>query len=306
MRTLFTIVLALSLVGGAAQAQQNLCYSWEDGGTVLSTYLGNLMYLANTDAQAYGDGGTRSLEIYKNASGDTPQAFVAWITGLLEGDQVHASIQTLDLTVGANPSVRIWGSYTDGGIDNYAGSAGGTSTYSGGADWVELSHSWTHPAGRDGQGLVVQIRPYNSTPWEGSNWVDYLCVIAPNHTTIHFPEAGFNQPPAVTNVYHRPLLPQNTHTVTVYADATDPDGTIEGITLYYRVNAGSEVPVTMSLSSGNTYTGAIPPQINGSFVEYYVEAEDDGGAFGRNPSTGYYDYTVAPEVITAIGAIHDD
>ena len=41
--------------------------------------------------------------------------------------------------------MRIWGHWTaaDGSIDDYAGSAGGNDTYSGGQDWVELTHTWT-------------------------------------------------------------------------------------------------------------------------------------------------------------------
>jgi hypothetical protein len=308
MRTLVSILLAVSLAAGMATAQQNLCYSWEDGGTILGSYAPDLLYVANTTDQAFPDGGSRSLEIYKSASGTTPQAYVAWITDLQTGDEVTASIQTLDFTEGSNPSVRIWAHYTSAGgdVNSYAGSASGPAGYSGGPDWVELSHTWVHPSGRDGEGLVIEIRPYNSDPYEGSNWVDYLCVIAPNHTTINFPSGGFNQPPVVSNVYHRPLLPQNTNTVTVYADAVDNDGTIAGVTLYYRVNAGSDVSVPMSLQTGDTYAGTIPAQADGSVVEYYVEAEDDGAELGRSPGTGYYSYTVGPEVITPIGTIHDD
>lgn len=305
MRTLLSILIALTMAAGLAQATQNLCYGWEDGGTVLGAYLPEYMYIANTDAQAYE--GDYSLEIYETGGTGTPQAYVAWISGLYEGDQVSASVQTLDYTTGSTyPSVRIWAHYTEigGDVNSYAGSASGPAAFSGGADWVELSHTWTHPAGRDGAGLVIEIRPYNSSPWAGSNWVDYLCVIAPDHATIHFPGSG--QPPVVANVYHRHLLPAPNDPVTVYADAVDGDGTIAGVTLYYRVDAGSEVSTPMALVTGDTYSATIPGQANGALVEYYVIAVDDDTLEGRSPGTGYYSYTVAPETIIPIGSIHDD
>jgi hypothetical protein len=187
MKSLLLVIGALALTVGLATAQQDPhCYGWEDGGTVLGAYLPDLMYLANTDAEAFE--GSSSLEIYKNASGSTPQAYVAWVTGLQEGDEVSASVMTLDLIEG-NPSVRIWGHWTavDGSIDDYAGSAGGNDTYSGGEGWVELTHAWTVPADRDGQGLVIEIRPYNGDPYEGSNWVDQLCVSIPTGAWLYFP-----------------------------------------------------------------------------------------------------------------------
>ena len=305
MRTLLAIVLALSLTAGVAQAQQNLCYGWEDGGTVLSAYLPGILYVANTGDQYYE--GSRSLEIYKNADGGTPQAYVAWITNLQAGDQVTATVQTLDLITG-NPSVRIWGHWTPvgGDVNSYSGSASGSATYSGGVDWTELGYTWTVPVERDGEGLIVEIRPYNASPWAGSNWIDYLCVIAPNHATIQFPSPATGLPPAITNVYHRSLLPQAGNPVTVSADVVDNDGTVASVTLHYQVNGGGETSTPMSLLAGDTYTATIPGGANGDFVEYYVSALDNDGLPSRNPATGYYSYTVGPEVIVPIGSLHDD
>jgi len=190
MKALFTLVAAMCLTAGLAAAQQDTwCYGWEDGGTMLGAYLPDDMYIANTEAQAFE--GTHSLEIYEIGATGTPQAYVAWITGLHENDTVTASIMTLDLITG-NPSCRIWGHWTTAGgtIDDYAGSASGNSTYSGGEGWVELSYTWTAGAAQEGQGLVVEIRPYNATPWNGSNWIDNLCVTKPVDAWLYFPGTG--------------------------------------------------------------------------------------------------------------------
>jgi hypothetical protein len=303
VKTLLPLFLSLSLVAGLAQAQTTECYSWENGATVLGTYLPEYMYLANTDAEAYD--GSHSLEIYETGGTGTPQAYVAWIDGLQVGDSVYAIIQTLDL-ITSNPSLRIWGHWTPvgGDVNSYHSSASGNSTYSGGESWVPLDYTFVVPDNDEIGGLVVEIRPYNGTPWTGSNWVDNLCVTAPDHATIHFPGGG--QLPIVSDVYHRALLPVPAEAATVFANAADADGTVENVTLYWRVDGGNETAVAMSLVSGETYSGVIPGQSSGAVVEYYVEAEDNDGLVGRSPSVGYYGYTVAPETITPIALIHDD
>ena len=191
MKALFTLVAAMTLLAGVAMAQQDtFCYGWEDGGTVLGAYLPDDIFLANTTDQAYE--GSNSLEIYEIGTNGTPQAYVAWLTGLHEGDSVTATIETLDLVDG-NPSCRIWGHWTfpGGTIDDYQGSASGNNTYSGGStDWVPLDYTWTVDAAHEGSGLVVEIRPYNSTPFDGSNWIDNLCITKPVDAYLYFPGTG--------------------------------------------------------------------------------------------------------------------
>ncbi|MFO7655386.1 MAG: lamin tail domain-containing protein [Candidatus Krumholzibacteriia bacterium] len=114
------------------------------------------------------------------------------------------------------------------------------------------------------------------------------------------------QPPQVTNVYHRSLLPVPGEPVTVYADATDSDGTVTEVRLYWQVNGMGLTSVAMTLSAGSTYTGTIPGGADGDLVEYRVEATDNDAQVGTNPDTGFYGYTVAPETITPIASVHAD
>ncbi len=188
MRFLLTFLLTLTVAAGVATAQITECYGWEDGGTTVgSGFNMQWVYLANTDAEAYE--GDYSLEIWENGGTTTPQAYVAWITGLQEGDEVTATVMTLDRITG-NPSLRIWGHWTPvgGDVDSYSSSAGGNATYSGTSEeWIQLGWTWTVGAAQEGMGLVVEIRPYNGSPFTGANWIDNLCVTAPDHCWIYFP-----------------------------------------------------------------------------------------------------------------------
>lgn len=117
------------------------------------------------------------------------------------------------------------------------------------------------------------------------------------------------QAPIVNNVYHRSLLPIPAEAVTVYADATDNDGTISSVSIYYQVDGGGFSAVSMALDTGDTYVGTIPGAADGSVVDYYVSATDDDTQTTTNPSdapTSYYTYSVAPEVITPISYVHAD
>ena len=114
------------------------------------------------------------------------------------------------------------------------------------------------------------------------------------------------QAPDVANVYHRSLLPVPAEAVTVYADATDNDGTVTEVRLYWQVDGAGATSAAMTLSEGSTYTGTIPGAADGALVEYFVEATDNDGLFGDSPAAGFYSYTVAPEAITPIASVHAD
>ncbi len=120
------------------------------------------------------------------------------------------------------------------------------------------------------------------------------------------------QPPQVTNVYHRPLLPEPGETTTVYADGTDSDGNIASMTIHYQINGGGFTnTVAMTLDAGDTYTGTLPSGANGTVIDYYVEAVDDDlpPLSATNPSdapVSFYSFTIAPELITPIAFVHAD
>ena len=186
----FVSLLGSVVFGGAAQAavvcSNSAFYGWEDGGTVLGLYGTGTPPIIATNVTAPDPvfAGLRSLRLEDNSPTGTPEAQLAWVTGLLDGDIVEASFFRYDTTPGSPgpPSCRIWGMYTAGGA--YAGSAGGNSDYGPGTGWDQTGCTWTFDDGLadDRDGLLIVARTY-SNPGD-TVWVDELYVCAPEHALI--------------------------------------------------------------------------------------------------------------------------
>ncbi|MBC8527781.1 MAG: hypothetical protein ISS28_06650 [Candidatus Cloacimonetes bacterium] len=186
------VLLSLVLLFGLMQpafSEQSWSYSWEDGaGTELGFY-GNAI-LENSTEQAYQ--GTHSLKITEEPIGDTPQVYIWWVKGLVDGDNIDASFYCYDMTLGSYPSGRIWAHYTSDpeDITSYAGTAGGNSTYSDGTGWSQLPYSWEFDSdGGSRDGFVVEARIYSA---EGANviYVDYAEINISSDTAIIYNAAG--------------------------------------------------------------------------------------------------------------------
>ena len=95
-------------------------------------------------------------------------------------------------------------------------------------------------------------------------------------------QARENAGPAVTDVSHRPVLPQAGQFVRVTARVSDPDG-VQSVTLRYRIDGEAglfAVPMTDDGANGDAlagdgiYTGRIPGQNSGKLIAFRVEATD--------------------------------
>ncbi len=172
-------------------------YGWEDGtGTALGVY-GNAT-ASNSTEQAYE--GTHSMKLVEDPIGGTPQAYVWWVTGLSDGDGIVADFYVYDTTPGGSPSGRIWGHYTGDptNIYDYAGSAGGNSTYSDGSGWTNLSYSWTFDSdGGARDGFVCEARIYASA---GNNilYFDTAAITVSNDNAKIYNAAGDSIPEPIT------------------------------------------------------------------------------------------------------------
>ena len=100
-----------------------------------------------------------------------------------------------------------------------------------------------------------------------------------------------NAGPAVSDVTHSPLLPTSNDAVVVTARANDRQG-IAAITLRYRIDPNpTYLDVAMvddgtgadAIANDGIYSGAIPPQAEGTVVPFYVEARDGLNAIGTFP-----------------------
>ncbi|MBD3367722.1 MAG: hypothetical protein GF405_06065 [Candidatus Eisenbacteria bacterium] len=202
MKKLFAIALAVLFIAPAAFAQQTLCYGWEDGGTILGSY-GNLVDPTNVSGPQAGEyagtsftcpgpnSGTYYLHVAEDPHDGTPQAYVAWITGLTDGDVIDASFYGYDIT-SSSPSLRIWGHYAlSSDINSYEGSAGGNSTYTDDSGWNQVSHTWTFDSdGGTRDALVIEARLYSSPSTSDDHtdfFIDDVCVTAPESAVIVFP-----------------------------------------------------------------------------------------------------------------------
>lgn len=190
MKKLLIITAVLFLCVSSAQAL-TVDYGWEDGNTILGTYKD--IIASNDDEHVHT--GERALKLVDDTDSGTPQAYVGWLTGLQDGDQITAGFWIYDTTPGAAPSARIWGSYTETGgtIDSYSGSAGGNSDYGPGTGWHYAEYTWTFDAdGGAHDGLLIQARTY-SNPGD-TVWIDDLTITAPDTATIHTAAAEASVP----------------------------------------------------------------------------------------------------------------
>jgi hypothetical protein len=186
MRRIVGLICLLFLISGSAYCVMTVTvdYGWEDGNTILGSYLA--IEATNVTAPDPVYAGLRSLKLVDGAETGTPEAFVAYVTGLSTGDVVDAGFWAYDTTPGDTPSARIWAHYVkNNDINAYAGSAGGNSTYSDGTGWDELTHSWTVDMGYDRTGLVIVVRTY-SEPCD-TVWIDNLTVTGPETADIQVP-----------------------------------------------------------------------------------------------------------------------
>ena len=145
----------------------------------------------------------------------------------------------------------------------------------------------------------------------GANWSTSVAVFGggdkgtPGSANGGIPLA----PPVVSNVIHRPILPEPGETVTVTATATDSDGTVTGATLFVQLNGGGFSVTAMASTGGDGYSATIAAGLLGDAVDYYVAATDNDAQTGFNPAgapAAFYSYAVAPRVITPIATIHAD
>jgi len=180
------LVVGLMVAPSSALAQQTVEYGWEDNPTeaILGSYYDIDATVVEAPDPVYE--GTYSVKLVDQAASGTPQAYVAWVVNLQEGDEVYAEFYRYDVTPGAAPSCRIWGHYTSGpNIDDYAGSADGNYDYGDGLGWDAATNGWTFEASTDRTGLVIEARTYSEAG--DTVWIDAMKIIAPDHATIYTP-----------------------------------------------------------------------------------------------------------------------
>ncbi len=179
--------IVLAAISAALALAGSVTFGWETDDTVLGLYGSGTPPILVSLVSDPVHSGTQSLRLEDNSPDGTPQAYVAWIVGLSDGDQVTASFWRYDTTPGSTPpSCRIWGHWNDDPEDlfGFNGSAGGNSSYGPGTGWDMAEHTWTVEGGHTG--LVVEVRTY-SEPGD-TVFIDDMTITAPDGAIIWTPE----------------------------------------------------------------------------------------------------------------------
>lgn len=190
-----TTIALTSLLFAASASAQTVTYGWEDGNTTLGQY-GDINP-SNISDPAYVHTGNSALQLVDDQDSGTPQAYVAMVTDLTDGDVINASFFRYDDTPGTAPSARIWLHYISDAsdIDSYAGSAGGNYDYGDGLGWDETSYELTFDSdGGSRAGVVIEVRTY-SNPGD-TVWIDDLTISTVETATIVTPAAAVPVPAA--------------------------------------------------------------------------------------------------------------
>jgi hypothetical protein len=197
---------------GSIRPTREVEYGWEDAIYNLLGAYGNLLDAINVTGPQMGQAGlpgtwyecpgayegSRYLHVAEEPNSGTPQAYLACVSGLADGDSVRASFLGYDTTPGESPSLRIWAHYSDAATcpdcpGNYIGSAGGSPDYTEGTGWDEVSWGWVFDGSNpDHKSLVIQARLY-STPSTCDScrtdfWIDYLTLEIPDYAHVLFPD----------------------------------------------------------------------------------------------------------------------
>ncbi|MCK5377953.1 MAG: hypothetical protein KAJ78_01060 [Acidobacteria bacterium] len=189
-RATIVAIAVLALAAMPVWAEQNGTFDWEDGTTTVQGSFGTNVTFENSTEQAHG--GTHSLKMIESPLSGTPQGYIWWVTGLVDGDIVTASFWVHDVTPGGNPSGRIWGGYTEfnDDITSYSGSAGGNGDYSGTSEWTQLSHTWTFASDGNDDGLVVHVRLYSGTDGDYIYVDDAAITVSSDTAIVYAPDSS--------------------------------------------------------------------------------------------------------------------
>lgn len=166
-------------------------------------------------------------------------------------------------------------------------------------DSVAYDNGSTFP---DPNGKSMELLDVNSDNNVGANWAEALSAWTGSAGDFGSPGtqntvANADFPPTASNVNRTPQVPSSSDLVTISAELTD-DGSLTTASstkqLFYDTGSGF-TSTNMINSSGDTFEGVIPPQADGTIVNYYVSVTDIGGQTVTSPSdapVSFYSYQV--------------
>jgi len=179
-------------------------------------------------------------------------------------------------------------------------------TYADEGDWAiryqasiggETGWEWYTRADADGSSLELINPSLNNDNGQNWMWSGTGSTDGPPSPGAANGRAAANIPPLLWDLDHRPEIPRSTDAVTVTVNVQDEALTPPAVALFWRVNVASPGAFTQAPmfddgahgdgSAGDGEYGAIiPPQANGTLVEFYVSATDAGNNTRTWPMAG--------------------
>jgi len=177
----------------ADQTPDTMQFGWEDG-TSTALHATGLTGLHNSTTLIHD--GHHSLGIRLGITGDG-RAYLAWVRGLAEGDEVTAGFWCHDPNGFSDPKGRIWGHWNDDPSDIvvHDGDAGGHPYYTMSSGWSFQEYVWTVPAGHTGLVIEADIVGDNLDRM----YIDDLEIGVPAHATVMIPDNTVFAPIAYTS-----------------------------------------------------------------------------------------------------------
>ncbi|MDZ7775616.1 MAG: choice-of-anchor J domain-containing protein [Bacteroidales bacterium] len=281
----FTLLLtALFLMAGIVHSQIISQYIETDSGTEPK----GIEIWNNTDTEL--DFSVNELVVEKGTNGNDPAPDFTLSEGTLAaGDVLVAGTADLQEVTENNGAVFYEKSFTFNGNDALVVKYGGTITDVFGEPGVDPGSAWQGNGVSTKNQNIALLSGITSGDTEG--WSDPSSRFETISETPSgdngdegfgiAPESGGNASPTIAEIAIFPEEPGSEEAVTVTAEITDPDGTVEATELYWGTESGNLTnTIAMVQDAGDTYTTqtAIPAQPNGTTVFYQLYAADDEDA----------------------------
>ena len=276
-------VIANSGANSAILAQADMAIDYNSsvqGGTVVS-FTGN-------DAM-----GLFKNEVLIDVFGDPSSNLTIPVAGFTSYGMDHTIVRKSSVTSGNTDWVSSSGTnITD---SEWIGYAQDTWTYIG-SHTMDGASSITYASGYENLD-VANVTSYAVIGLAAAT--DYYYVVraynasgtSASSNEIEVTTTGGNQNPVITNIVTNPASGFTSSTiVSVSADVTDSDGTVEGVELHWGTTSGSlGTTISMTNTSGDTFKTVtdIPAQSNGVTVYYEIYAIDDDADDATSPEQSY-------------------
>ncbi len=111
-----------------------------------------------------------------------------------------------------------------------------------------------------------------------------------------------NLPPSLSWVSTTPSVPRSTSPVEVSCLSRDPDG-LSAVELHWRAGGGIYATVALAPLGSDRHGATLPPQANGTVVEYYLTSTDSLAATATKPAegpAGPFRYTVVDPPLSSL------